>query len=241
MMVDPAAPHPDITWILEQCSVCLFIEVQAWDFLRGETRRAFAYFLEEGGVVLCVKTSWQDFLTIFLRKYLISVPPYHQLICVCLHLQPVYTVDKTQGVSRLHREVESVGGANDGVNGTLNGRGAPKSTTSSRFQATESFRLSYTDCRDAFDIVCCVCVRDSLSELNRDTPHCAMAKGEGGEQYSNASLLNKPANADGIKLSTKVSSHFKFYFISLASNPKPRRCDITSGVRHNLTSVSQIV
>ncbi|KAI4787019.1 hypothetical protein KUCAC02_010867 [Chaenocephalus aceratus] len=30
-----------------------------------------------------------------------------------------------------------------------------------------------------------------------------MAKGEGSEQYSNASLLNKPDNSDGIKLSSK--------------------------------------
>ncbi|XP_042362569.1 sodium-dependent lysophosphatidylcholine symporter 1-B [Plectropomus leopardus] len=30
-----------------------------------------------------------------------------------------------------------------------------------------------------------------------------MAKGEGGEQYSNASLLNKPVSADGIKLARK--------------------------------------
>ena len=32
-----------------------------------------------------------------------------------------------------------------------------------------------------------------------------MAKGEGGEQYSNASLLNKPVSEDGIKLARKVS------------------------------------
>ncbi|GLD57942.1 sodium-dependent lysophosphatidylcholine symporter 1, partial [Lates japonicus] len=30
-----------------------------------------------------------------------------------------------------------------------------------------------------------------------------MAKGEGGEQYSNASLLNKPVSSDGIKLARK--------------------------------------
>lgn len=58
--------------------MCLFIEVQAWDILRGETRRACAYFLEEVGVGLCVKTSWEGFLTIFLRKYLTYPlsPPY---------------------------------------------------------------------------------------------------------------------------------------------------------------------
>lgn len=32
-----------------------------------------------------------------------------------------------------------------------------------------------------------------------------MAKGEGAEQYSNASLLNKPVSADGIQLAKKVS------------------------------------
>lgn len=32
-----------------------------------------------------------------------------------------------------------------------------------------------------------------------------MAKGEGGEQYSNASLLNKPGSSDGIQLARKVS------------------------------------
>lgn len=42
---DPPTP-PDIAWILEQCAVSLFIEVQAWDILRGETRLACAYFLE---------------------------------------------------------------------------------------------------------------------------------------------------------------------------------------------------
>lgn len=40
-----------------------------------------------------------------------------------------------------------------------------------------------------------------------------MAKGEGGEQYSNASLLNKPVSSDGIKLARKVGS-----FISLFQN-----------------------
>ena len=40
-----------------------------------------------------------------------------------------------------------------------------------------------------------------------------MAKGEGGEQYSNASLLNKPVSSDGIKLARKVSSFIDSYFI----------------------------
>lgn len=33
-----------------------------------------------------------------------------------------------------------------------------------------------------------------------------MAKGEGGEQYSNASLLNKTVSSDSIKLARKVRS-----------------------------------
>lgn len=38
-----------------------------------------------------------------------------------------------------------------------------------------------------------------------------MAKGEGGEQYSNASLLNKPGS-DGIKHARKVGSLINFVF-----------------------------
>lgn len=37
-----------------------------------------------------------------------------------------------------------------------------------------------------------------------------MAKGEGGEQYSNASLLNKPVSSDGIQLARKVSLIISF-------------------------------
>lgn len=33
-----------------------------------------------------------------------------------------------------------------------------------------------------------------------------MAKGEGGEQYSNASLLNKPPSSNSVKLASNVSS-----------------------------------
>lgn len=39
----------------------------------------------------------------------------------------------------------------------------------------------------------------------------AMAKGEGGEQYSNATLLNKPGSSDDIKLPRKVSSFIRFW------------------------------
>lgn len=41
-----------------------------------------------------------------------------------------------------------------------------------------------------------------------------MAKGEGAEQYSNASLLNKPGNSDGIQLAKRVSKfiYSKFSF-----------------------------
>lgn len=38
-----------------------------------------------------------------------------------------------------------------------------------------------------------------------------MAKGEGGEQYSNASLLNKQPSLDDIKLAKKVGSFILFY------------------------------
>lgn len=49
-----------------------------------------------------------------------------------------------------------------------------------------------------------------------------MAKGEGGEQYSNASLLNKPVSPDGIKLARKVSSRltfrkYTFFYLSVLS------------------------
>lgn len=37
-----------------------------------------------------------------------------------------------------------------------------------------------------------------------------MAKGEGGEQYSNASLLNKQPSLDDIKLAKKVGSFILF-------------------------------
>lgn len=37
-----------------------------------------------------------------------------------------------------------------------------------------------------------------------------MAKGEGGEQYSNASLLNKQPSSDDIKLAKKVGSFILF-------------------------------
>lgn len=40
-----------------------------------------------------------------------------------------------------------------------------------------------------------------------------MAKGEGGEQYSNASLLNKPVSPDGISLARKVSLSRIFFLI----------------------------
>lgn len=38
-----------------------------------------------------------------------------------------------------------------------------------------------------------------------------MAKGEGGEQYSNASLLNKQPSSDDIKLTKKVGSFILFF------------------------------
>ena len=37
-----------------------------------------------------------------------------------------------------------------------------------------------------------------------------MAKGEGGEQYSNASLLNKQPSSDDIKHANKVGSFILF-------------------------------
>lgn len=40
--------------------------------------------------------------------------------------------------------------------------------------------------------------------------YSAMAKGEGGEQYSNASSLNKPVSSDGIQLARKVSLIISF-------------------------------
>ncbi|XP_041665026.1 sodium-dependent lysophosphatidylcholine symporter 1-B [Cheilinus undulatus] len=46
------------------------------------------------------------------------------------------------------------------------------------------------------------------------TSYPDMAKGEGGEQYSNASLLNKPVSPDGIKLARKHEHHDKLSICS---------------------------
>lgn len=109
------------------------------------------------------------------------------------------------------------------MNGTLNGRGAAKITTSksafSTFQFSYSFEGRSGSIWEAFD---CSAVRYYLisfvGPVHRDnTTRCAMAKGEGGEQYSNASLLNKPVSPDGIKLARKVSGE-NTHFYTLVEN-----------------------
>lgn len=58
---------------------------------------------------------------------------------------------------------------------------------------------------DLLDIPHIFPLRWCASSSNQEARFSAMAKGEGGEQYSNASLLNKPVSSDGIQLARKVS------------------------------------
>lgn len=104
------------------------------------------------------------------------------------------------------------------MNGTLNGRGAvKKKITTSKTAALATFQFFphsskgrvrlLSGCDNIFIHIFIA------GPVNRDlTTRCAMAKGEGGEQYSNASLLNKPGSPDGIKLARKVSEKYIHIF-----------------------------
>lgn len=107
-----------------------------------------------------------------------------------------------------------------GVNRTLEGAGKSKnyyvhfSTQHLSFQ-TDSRPRGYRWSRffKPPQKICSISPRLCV-ELNLKSSCSAMAKGEGGEQYSNASLLNKP-DSESVKLARKVRPFIHSFKIHL--------------------------
>lgn len=193
----------------------LFIDVQGGDILSSETGRVCPYFQGDG--VACKGSLNKplyigEYFTLKCHKFVSGTSLSTSVSAGCLAAAVAWLQPRVCGWA-----APPQGRGQGGVNGTLDGRGAVKNYyIQVPFQAPRhfSFHTGFEGRSGSIGkhliVLQCDTIYFCCCWASSPRQHCAMAKGEGGEQYSNASLLNKPVSPDGIKLARKVSSRLTF-------------------------------